>query len=186
MTPRTVFFITVTVSCIALGASAYAFTRLANRVLNYRTTLEILDAQISALEEKRMHARRIDTLLKGRAADLARVKASFVERRPIALIEEIERIADHTKNNLVLEIIEDGSVPRDVELRLSIEGSEQSVRAMLQLIELLPYQVSIDDLTFERVNVSGASAATSLSATKGVSVPSARLTLHTRFTAVSP
>ncbi len=186
MTSRTIFFVTVALSCVSLSASAYWFAGLASSVLDYRTTLQKLDEQISALEEKRLRARRIEALLQGRAADLARVKTSFVERRPVLLIEEIERIADHTKNTLALEIIESEPLLHDVGLRLIIEGTEASVRTMLELVELLPYQVSVDDLAFERINVSSASGATLLSTTRSVSTPSARLTLRTRFAAASP
>lgn len=191
MTSRFTFFATLAAGSAILTLTAYSFLWLAGRITNYHTTLAALDEKIAVLETRRLQARRGEQILTRRIKDFERVKASFVSRaRPVALVEYVENLAVRTGNTLVLEIIE-SAPPDELALRLTAEGAVETVQKFVQLIELMPYQISIDELIFQRLDgalagsASVKTGASPLSLTGHADRPHARVVLNTRVAAIS-
>ena len=117
-----------------------------------RYLLADIEAETRALEEERRMARSSSSVLEERKTETARIRKFFVDReRPVEFIENVEVLARTTGNEIVLGIDEGRKTPGTLAFRFNLGGTPQSVWEYLSLLELAPYQITIEDLSFRRV-----------------------------------
>ena len=142
----TAAFILLLVS--SLGASLWFITV---SIKNAGQSFQDIADKIASKEENRERARSVNALAKKREADIKRVKQFFIDRKePVLFIEQLEEIARATRNKVLLNIDEGTGETNSLAFRVNVEGSEAGVRKMFQLIELMPYQVVVQDIAFEK------------------------------------
>lgn len=135
------------------GAIIWGFWRLSASVRSGIMTLEEIESRIARLEAERKAARLFDSFSEGREEDMERIRRFSPNReRPVELIEELEQLARNTKNSISIDVDEGRSkAGRDLVFRLTVEGGKTGPRDYLKLLLLLPYEIRVEDMVFQKI-----------------------------------
>ena len=168
---------TVIISVMIILFSAGAFWQFSRNMQNNKESLRDTLAKIAQLEEEKKAAQSAKDLLKQRSADLARIENVSVNRKePLEFIEALETLGRDTKNLISLDFDESRREENRLFFRLTVEGTEQSARQYLKLLELMPYQIQVEDVFFQKFLEEGKTAP-NFSKDKSKAPPSHRLTV---------
>lgn len=141
----------ILVSLCATGILGWAFAALARRILTGRVAAAVLSSKITAQEDGRRQIKTLEALARERRQDIDRIRAFFPPRdRPLTFIQEIERLGDATKTAVVLDVDESKNDSAHLGFRVTADGDEQAVRTLTRLIELLPYEITPEELMFQK------------------------------------
>lgn len=145
------YLMTIIASALIVIGLLGALWWLWGRIEASRAALEESQNRVALLEDQRFQARILMELLKKRAHDLERVRTLFIvdHERPIAFIEAMEALAERTGASIKLTIDSNNRDAKILGLHAVITGSEANVQTMLRAVELVPYQISIDELAFQ-------------------------------------
>jgi len=145
--------ITSGIYTLTIGALGFGFWFISSNVQDYQTNLGQTVTKISSIETDFQRISKITDLLKTRSADIVRLQQLGVDRkRPLQFIETIEKIGHLTNTKIALSVTDAKSTSDSLFFGATIEGSQQDVRTMLALILSLPYQISMDSLSFQRAD----------------------------------
>ena len=151
ISPFVTFIITGSVLLVIIAILGFIFIYISNNVSSTRNELGRTVTEISLMEENQTRLTRMSDLLQERKSDITRLTNLSVNRdRPLQFIERIEQIGHLTNTILSLNIDEARGTSESLMFRASIDGSETGVRNMLRLIEALPYQITIENMAFQR------------------------------------
>ena len=113
-------------------------------------SVDALAEKISSHDQDRIRANHIGATLKQREQEIARIRGLSVSRtQPINFIEDLEAIGRATGSTVKVTANEaiDGA---DVLIfHIASDGSSSNFRRMVRLIELMPYKVAIDDVSYQ-------------------------------------
>ena len=150
-----------------VGLLAYLFITLNSRIFHFPMIKVQTEAQLSRLEAKTAEARRLAGLFRDRQEDFNQLSQFFVDRQqPVDFIEKLENLGREIGVSPTLLADEGRSKKDSLFFQISAEGSESSLRHFLRALELLPYDLTIQEFSFERnsgANQSQTSGNTSLS-----------------------
>ena len=150
--PKKKFIITIAISAALVGVFFWFYVYIASAVGQATSKLSEIEAQIIELEGERKQTRSLERILEDRGRDLERINAFFVDReRPIKFIEELENLAKTTGNLIALGVDNPTSSGQDLPFRITLDGSEASVSKYLKLFELLPYDIRIEDFSYQKI-----------------------------------
>lgn len=139
------------ISLVVSIALAWAFFYLASGVIGARSSAETVMQRIAKVEAEIAQANTFKSILEDRGDDIAHIEKLFVDReRPIELIERLESAATSTRVVLSIDLGAQSSNEEFLDLRLTLEGSDQGLLKYLSLLELLPYEIKIEEITFQR------------------------------------
>ena len=139
------------VSLAAIAGLLFVFVTISNNVRNYRATLATTVTKITSGEKDFDRLNKISDLLKNRQSDIQRIQSIAVDRaRPLTFIETIEQIGHATNVNVSLGVNEIKGSSDSLFFGATLEGTKKSVRTMLALIQTLPYQITIESITFQQ------------------------------------
>lgn len=149
-------------SAILAGVSIWTYVYMASSIARAKTALVEVKQEIISAEAERKEARSLKKTLEERDADIARINKFIINRQsPIEFIEELENLARRTQNSIILDVQNEKNGP-DLSFRLTLEGSQDSVTKYLRALELLPYEIQVEDIAYQRVSsdprVAGSSA----------------------------
>lgn len=151
MSPRKKFIITSIMLITLISALVFAFVIISNNIRTYRNMLESSSAKISSGEKEFSHMVKISDVIKNRSQDIQRIQHIAIDpERPLRFIETIEQIGRITGVKVALTINEKQNDMQELLFRATLQGDEKNVRAMLALIEQLPYQINITHISFQR------------------------------------
>lgn len=151
MSPRRKFIITSIILITLIAALASAFVVTSNNIYAYRNMLESSAAKISLGEREFSRMVKISDVIKSRSQDIQRIRHIAIDPdRPLRFIETIEQIGRITGVKVVLTINEKKDDVQELLFHAILQGNEKDVRAMLALIEQLPYQINITHISFQR------------------------------------
>lgn len=154
-TSRQNFFLTIVLSLAGFSFFGLVLIILLNQTKTASVVLRQSAEKIAELETKIKLAGEMQVLIKDRAGDLSKINKFFVDReRPVGFIEDLEGIAKKTKNRIAIDFMETRSKGKSLFFKLTIEGSESSTRKYLKLLELMPYKIRVEDLTFQKITIS--------------------------------
>lgn len=140
---------TTAAMAILIAALAAGILCLAQRVYTFRRELIAAEANVVTAEANRVSTKRASAILKENEAGIARIERFFIDReQPVEFIERLEAVARATRNKISLNVNEAGNGANSLSFRVRLEGTAASVRTMLHALELLPYQLSIDEIAF--------------------------------------
>lgn len=157
LNPTQKFIAAVALSVLGIGLSGGIFWRLSSAVRGGTEMLQKIESKIAALESERKNARSFEVLLEERSDQFARIRRFSPSReQPVEFIEGLEALARDTKNLISLDF-DEGRSKKNTELifRLTVEGDETSPRKFLKLLELLPYEIRMEDLVFQQIVAGG-------------------------------
>lgn len=139
------------VSPAAIAGLLFIFITISNNMRNYRATLATTVTEITSGEKDFDRLNKISDLLKNRKSDIGRLQGISIDRaRPLTFIETIEQIGHATNVNVSLGVTELKGNSDSLFFGATLEGTEKSVRTMLALIQTLPYQITIESITFQQ------------------------------------
>lgn len=143
---------TAAIATLILGAGGWGFWRMNHRVRQSDLALAEIQSRIDASAEERRGVRSLEEILKKRRADLDRINAFFVPReRPIAFIEQVERLATSTGNSIAIDVDESRSDKEALAFRFTVEGGEENMLRYLRLLETMPYKIEMEEMIFQKV-----------------------------------
>ena len=147
---------TIVTWVFVLAALSYAFFYISDRIAQTRLELAQIESNIIQIEIDRRLALVTEQTLKNHTQDVERMRNFFVDRHaPIAFIERIEDIARQTENTISLLAEEGKSNAETLYFRVTVSGTDTSVRNMLRMIIALPFDISIDSVAYERAGTDG-------------------------------
>lgn len=153
LSPRKKLIAVASVSFISVAVLAGAFLWMARSVRHGVLARQAIAQDIADLAEDRAAARNAAALVRSRAADLDRVKNFFVDReRPVAFVEDLERLAKDTDTVLALGVDEGGSDKDTFLFHLSVEGDRARVIRYVRGLEAIPYVIHVDEMSLEKGN----------------------------------
>lgn len=149
---RQKLLLTVILSLITVSIFGLVLGWLFIRVKKASVALKETADKIALLETERKTARETQILFKVRAEDLTKINRFFVDReRPVEFIENLEKIAQKTKGQIVIDFDEGRSKEKNLFFRLTVDGSEAGTRKYLKLLELMPYKIGVENVTFQKI-----------------------------------
>lgn len=156
------------VSFVVVGILAVTFWRVFSDVRDAAGDLSLIESRIADLENDHRTALAVSEVLKEKSSDLERIGRFLIDReRPVGFIEDLERLAEFTGNKVAIDVVssEKGRSPDILNFRLTIEGEEKDVFRYLRLLELAPYEISVEDFAYQKIapSVTPAKSAKSVS-----------------------
>lgn len=129
----------------------WSFGRMGDKVEKLSASLTGIESRISSAEEERKTAELMKDFLKDNASDLEKIKGVSVTRdRPVEFVEKLEELAGQTNTLVSLDLDENKSRDRDLFFRLAVDGNETTVRKYLKLLELLPYEIKVNEISLQK------------------------------------
>lgn len=147
-------FITSFISVLLLGFLAWSFVRLNNWALTLRVKLNEIHADVFFAEHERKAVRLAEATIADREEDFGRINKIFVSKeKPVEFVEDLETLAKTSGNLFVIDLDENKSAEgKDLFFRLAVDGTQNSVTRYLKALELMPYNISIKELNFQRID----------------------------------
>lgn len=146
-------------SSLAVGGSFFLFLLVLNETQKNMEEIAAAQQEISASEEKRAAISKAKTLFAQYESAITRINNVYVNKdSPVEFIEEIERLAEKTRNNLALAIDSPASDGSFLGFQITLEAIEKNALDFLSLIELLPYEIIITELHFQKIEQGSSSA----------------------------
>lgn len=119
-------------------------------VKNMESRFTAIESKISTMEDNRAAAKRAIGTIREDASALQRISKFFIDREnPVSFIEELETLARDTHNTISLNINEQKSTSDSFVFHLTLDGDTSSVMRYLTLLELLPYEIIVQDIGYQ-------------------------------------
>ena len=151
ITPLKKIIITSLIALALIAGLLFAFVMLSNNVQAGRDMLAITAAKISSSEKRFVHLVTILDRIKNRTQDIQRIQHIAIDPyRPLPFIETMEQIGRSTNVKIALGVDEKKEDTPSLLFRATLEGNENNIRSMLALIQQLPYQITIEHISFQR------------------------------------
>ena len=143
---------TSTIALLLVSGAFTIYSQLFRYINNTRTSLNHLEMKIKSLETERKEARTAAALMEERKEDINSINNFFVDRgNLLPFIEELERLAKDSHNIIALDLNEQGNTSDILTFRLTIEGTQKTALKYLELLEMMPYEIIIEDLTSQKI-----------------------------------
>jgi len=168
LSPMQRFFTTAGFTGMAIAAAALACVWMYLRTAVLASELARLDIEIASQRKEQQQTGSLTALLQKHRADFDRVRSLSISRtNPAPFFQALETLAVKTHTAIVINLDNRDTASESIAFRFAVEGTQSNVADMLALIEHVPYELAIDDLSIEKV-LNGRSSMTRL--TVGVRV----------------
>lgn len=132
--------------------AAGAFTWLYLYIQGSTERLAIIENNLYLLDEERRSARSVELIFDVKKEEIFRLGKFFIPGdKPVEFIENLEKIARGTANQISLEVVTEKPVGGALSFRIAVEGYKESAIRYLSLIELLPHELSIEEFSFQKL-----------------------------------
>lgn len=143
------FIATISFSALSVGVLAWIFFWTMHATDRIRLEIAQINSDSAALGAEREHALVFARLADERPQDFERIAGYAVDpENPVAFIETLEGLAKKTNNQIKLDVgaatISEGELP----FSISLEGAKNDVLKYLKLVELLPYELRVENFDF--------------------------------------
>lgn len=150
--PDKKLIITIVLSTLAVAGSFFLFLKIFGETEKNTREKADIAAEISASEEKRTLLGNAQIMLTQNKDAIARIKNIYVDGdNPVEFIEEIERLARMTHNNLLLDISHAASDEKHLGFEITLEAVEKNTLDFLTLLELLPHKITVTKINFQKL-----------------------------------
>lgn len=144
--------ITIILSTLAVAGSFLLFLGIFGETKKNTRERADIASEISASEGKRALLRNAEILLTRHGDEIARIQNVYIDGdNQVEFIEEIERLARTTHNNLFLDVSHAASDEKDLGFEITLEAIEKNALDFLTLLELLPYEITITKINFQKL-----------------------------------
>ena len=144
-------FLTLLESLLAIVILGGAHFFVSGRILDLRAALFETQEKIHVREEERANVRILSLIFKERQSDFERMKKFFPDRKePIEFIEYLEALGRIGGTSVSLTTDDARSKQDALFFQLTTEGEEENVRRIIRAFDLLPYDVSVQEINLRR------------------------------------
>lgn len=144
--------ITVVFSTLAVAGSFFLFLRIFRETEKNARERAGIASEISASEGKRILLRNAQIMLTQNENATTRIKNIYIDsENPVEFIEEIEHLAQITHNNLLLDLSHAAPDERYLGFEITLEAVEKNTLDFLALLELLPYEITVTKINFQKI-----------------------------------
>lgn len=148
---KTKFVATAISAVCLLSILSVGVTVTSRHILSAQSDLRDVQQKIMQIGADRERAHTNADFLNKRADDINTILNFFVLKdRPLSFIETIEMVARRTGNKMTLNPEEIKSDPSSLLFRIAIEGTDDTVRSMIRILDSLPYDAATESLQFSR------------------------------------
>lgn len=152
-TPLQKFVFTVSLAIVGVGLLAWFFWWTVRTVDSVRLEIAEINSRIASREEQRKSVLAFARLVEGRPHDFERIVGHLIDpSNPVTFIEALEGLAKKTQNKIKLDVGSATISEGELIFNVAVEGTKQNVFKYLKLVELLPYELTIEGFDF---NASG-------------------------------
>jgi hypothetical protein len=131
---------------IVIGILVWAMLFLASKIDGMQSHITQTKTAISSLENQRRHMSSLTRIVEERQRDFERINSYFVDSdRPITFIETLEDLARRTENSITLDTGTSIGREETLAFNIMIEGTQESTLRYIKLVELLPYELTIEN-----------------------------------------
>ena len=142
--------LTTSIAVISIAILAGFFWRLADLIDDVRLEIAQANSRIANLEEQRKHAVLFARLTDERPDDFGRIVGYFVDPpNPVTFIEALEGLAKRTNNQIKLDVGSATVSEDELIFNVLVEGTKESVLKYLRLVELLSYELRVENFDFK-------------------------------------
>ena len=144
-------FLTSAFALIAVLIFGWIFWSLVLSVQNLHLAIDGIKSGSVFSDSQVKDVKTSAEVIDRRGSDIARINGFFVSKaNPVSFVENLETLAAKTGNNFAIDLDENKSKQGDLYFRLTLEGDGSSVTKYLQLLELLPYKISVESLNLQK------------------------------------
>lgn len=141
--------ITISFAVVIVGILVWLLLWAMDAVDDTRLEIVQINSRIAAREEQRKHALFFTRLVNRRPHDFERIVKYFVDpANPIVFIETLERLAKQTQNHIKLDVGSATVSEGELIFNVLAGGTKESVLKYLRLVELLPYELRVENFEF--------------------------------------
>lgn len=152
LSPMQRFFSTAGFAGVVIAAVALACVWTYRRTTILASELARLDIEIASQRKEQRQTGSLAALLQKHRADFDRLRSLSISRaNPAPFFQKFETLAAHTNTAIMINLDNRDAAPESIAFRFAIEGTRNNVADMLALIEYMPYELTIDDLSIEKV-----------------------------------
>lgn len=161
--PFYTFIITIAVCALVISVLVFGLVSMSLNVLSADDELAAVDAKINELYQERRRAETVGMLLTERKDDIVRLRGFFLDRqRPIEFIEQLENLARMTKNTIALGVQEGSKDTSSLSFRITVDGTQSSIRTFVRIFDVLPYSITISSVTFQNQSAAQTASGTDM------------------------
>lgn len=147
------FFATAGFTGMVIVAIALACVWMYRRTAVLASELARLDIEIASQRKEQQQTGLLAALLQKHRADFDRLRSLRISRtNPAPFFQKFETLAAHTHTAIMINLDNRDAASESIAFRFAIEGTRSNVADMLALIEYVPYELTIDDLSIENVS----------------------------------
>lgn len=162
----------VALSCLLILISGYIY--FVYIIISAAGDLRGLRYKIVELEGDRTRARLMKQVLETREHDFGRVSNFLVQReQPIDFIEFLDEIKRQTTSSVAVEVGDPKEDSAMLTFRLVVEGKQKNIEKYISLLELMPYEIRVEEIQFQKVSAGENLAAARIKTAGGL--PDSRL-----------
>ena len=144
------FLLTSALLAMIILACGASYWWMYTAIGGFSGSLDAIAEKIASREQDRVMASHIGTTLKKHDAQLARIAGFLVSKtQPVNFIEDLEAIGRTTNSNVKVTANEASDSADMLVFHIASDGTSDGLRRMVRLIELMPYRVTIDDVSYQ-------------------------------------
>ncbi|MBI2637498.1 MAG: hypothetical protein HYW88_01230 [Candidatus Sungbacteria bacterium] len=152
------FIIIISILVVGSLLMLYLFLNyLFPRILAEVESLEEMKVKIATLEARQSRLKNIEESFQGSKDDIERIEGLLVDRSdPLKFFESLYSIASSSNVLITLQFSSVGIPPEKlkddkpqfgVSMRIAADGQTKNILAFLGLLETLPYELTVDDIS---------------------------------------
>ena len=139
------------ISGAAVAVAGWAFFWLAGSIAGGGAVRDAIIVRTRAVAAQRESARVGSQVLESRAADIARIKSFFINRRdPVAFVDDLERTVRATGSTVALAVDESAGTGADLVFHATVQGTQENILRSVRAMDFLPYFARIEEVGFAR------------------------------------
>lgn len=144
------FIITAGICLLVISALIFGLFYMSSNIFSADGEFAAVDAKINELYQERKRAETVNMLLTEHKDDIIRLHHFFLDRQhPIDFIQQLENVARATKNTLTLGVNEGTADTSSLSFRITVDGTQSSIRTFIRILDALPYSVTLGSITFQ-------------------------------------
>jgi len=147
------FFATAGFTGVVIATVALACVWMYRRTIVLASELARLDVEIASQRKEQHQTGSLTALLHRHRADFDRLQDLRISRAdPAPFFRTLETLAARTHTTITINLDNRDTASESMAFRFAIEGTQNNAADMLALIEHVPYELTIDDLSIEKAS----------------------------------
>lgn len=151
--PKQNFVLTCAILSLALAGFIFGIWLETKYIITQANKISKNREELSNIQKQREELRLSSYFLKENHSAIQELLAFFVDpKQPIAFIKTLEKLALLTNTKISIPTASKNKQENILNFSIALEGEKNNVLQYLKLLELLPYDISINDISINRIS----------------------------------